>query len=41
MHALTAGISRQRLHEAEKTDMLHHLPLILVALPPLGAIVHG
>ncbi|ORY88903.1 hypothetical protein BCR35DRAFT_208464 [Leucosporidium creatinivorum] len=28
-------------HEAEKTDRLHHLPLILVALPPLGAIIHG
>lgn len=31
----------QLQHEAEKTDTLHHLPLILVALPPLGAIVHG
>ncbi|BGO89940.1 hypothetical protein NBRC10512_001924 [Rhodotorula toruloides] len=27
--------------EAEKTSGWHHLPLILVALPPLGAIVHG
>ncbi|GEM12648.1 hypothetical protein Rt10032_c23g6665 [Rhodotorula toruloides] len=27
--------------EAEKTSGWHHLPLILVALPPLGAVVHG
>ncbi|GAA5867312.1 hypothetical protein JCM1840_005024 [Sporobolomyces johnsonii] len=28
-------------HELEKTSGWHHLPLILVALPPLGAIIHG
>ncbi|GAA5932645.1 hypothetical protein JCM1841_000321 [Sporobolomyces salmonicolor] len=28
-------------HELEKTSGWHHVPLILVALPPLGAIVHG
>ncbi|GAA6021338.1 hypothetical protein JCM10207_002703 [Rhodosporidiobolus poonsookiae] len=28
-------------HAEEATSTWHHLPLILVALPPLGAIVHG
>ncbi|GAA5949791.1 hypothetical protein JCM21900_004201 [Sporobolomyces salmonicolor] len=28
-------------HELEKTSGWHHVPLILVALPPLGAIIHG
>ena len=31
----------RRFHEAEeKTGGWHHLPLVLVVLPPLGAIVH-
>jgi hypothetical protein len=25
----------------EKTSSLHHLPLVLVAIPSLGAILHG
>ncbi|KAK4058414.1 hypothetical protein OIO90_000572 [Microbotryomycetes sp. JL221] len=28
-------------HSAEQRGSLHNLPLILVALPPLGAIIHG
>ena len=28
-------------HEREKTESSHHLPLMIVALPPLGAIIHG
>jgi hypothetical protein len=28
-------------HEEEKVSPWHSLPLVLVALPPLGAIVHG
>lgn len=28
-------------HNKEKVDHWHHLPLMLVALPPLGAIIHG
>lgn len=32
----------QQAHaETEKASGWHHLPLVLVALPPLGAIVHG
>ncbi|GAA6027836.1 hypothetical protein JCM8097_001740 [Rhodosporidiobolus ruineniae] len=31
----------QEHHEQEQTSGWHHLPLVLVALPPLGAIVHG
>ncbi|KAK4051837.1 hypothetical protein OIV83_002542 [Microbotryomycetes sp. JL201] len=28
-------------HSAEQRSSMHNLPLLLVALPPLGAIVHG
>ncbi|KAI5479055.1 hypothetical protein MNV49_004337 [Pseudohyphozyma bogoriensis] len=28
-------------HEKEKSQGWHHLPLVLVALPPFGAILHG
>ncbi|KAM0788397.1 hypothetical protein ACM66B_001535 [Microbotryomycetes sp. NB124-2] len=28
-------------HAAEQRSSLHNLPLLLVALPPLGAIIHG
>ncbi|BGP14274.1 hypothetical protein JCM10213_005834 [Rhodosporidiobolus nylandii] len=31
----------QAHHDEEKTSGWHHLPLVLVALPPLGAIIHG
>ncbi|GAA5838427.1 hypothetical protein JCM11251_004935 [Rhodosporidiobolus azoricus] len=31
----------QEHHDKEATSGWHHLPLVLVALPPLGAIVHG
>ncbi|GAA5859308.1 hypothetical protein JCM8547_001976 [Rhodosporidiobolus lusitaniae] len=31
----------QEHHEQEQQSGWHHLPLVLVALPPLGAIVHG
>jgi hypothetical protein len=31
----------RKYHETEKTEGWHHLPLLLVVLPPLGAIVHG
>lgn len=32
---------RQMHHQREKTESSHHLPLVIVALPPLGAIIHG
>lgn len=31
----------QEHHRKEKVGPMHHLPLVLVALPPLGAIIHG
>lgn len=31
----------RKFHEEEKSSNWTHLPLVLVALPPLGAIIHG
>ncbi|GAA5877724.1 hypothetical protein JCM16303_000217 [Sporobolomyces ruberrimus] len=38
---LTPSPSKQAQHEIESSNAWHHLPLALVALPPLLSIIHG